>query len=363
MAYTRLGATVFDWPPFYERTMGARNLWLALYASPQSKKGIPGLFHGGVGALSEASRMGAGPAIESLRELVEAGLAEHDERCRVIRMTMLPDKLEKPSNGKVLKMFWNRWMDFPESPIKYRHIAIMHWLCEELLANVKKPELQKIWDETFGTVPVDKWECAVDKPLTVTATVSGNSKAQIGLFSATSPDNLTVADTVSLTHQEKEKERYKAQSTKEKDSSEGGIQHRGAKRKAPNNGLPPSMTVEDILDALQRTSGGRIAVEVYDDRIGERLWELVAQCEKQGVTIADVELAGEWLAEGGLHYRNDLDAKWLSWDGNLMSLVANAKKWLNGGRPQLSNSKKQGGQSSFDLQAQRLRELRAAEAQ
>ena len=345
MAYTRLGAIVFDWPPYYERSMEGRNLWLALYASPQSKKGIPGLFHGGVGALSEAARMGAGPAIEALRELCDAGVAEYDERSRVIRMTKLPDKLEKPANGKVLKMFWNRWKDFPDSHLKYRHIATVHWLCEELLENHKKPEHRRTWDETFGTVPVDKWN-AVDKRLTVADTVSTATPTQPSLFSATSPTIPTVTTTVGLTHQEREKEKSKAQGTKHKVSS----------------GLPPSLTIEDILGALQRTAAHRVAVEIYDERIGERLWDLAAQCDRQGVKVPDIELAGDWLTAGGLHYRDDLDAKWLSHDGNLIGMVANAKKWLAAGRPALGKKARQGGdQSNFDRQAERLRVLRAAE--
>jgi hypothetical protein len=339
MAYTRLGATVFDWPPFFERSMEARNLWLALYASPQSKKGIPGLFHGGVGALSEAARMGAGPAIEALRELVEAGVAEHDERRRVIRMTTLPDKLEKPANGKVLKMFWNRWKDFPDSHLKYNHIATVFWLCEELLANHKKPEHQKTWEETFGTIPVDKWN-AVDKCLTVTDTVSTATPSQPSLFSATSPKVLTVTDTVGLTHQE----RYKAQGTKHKVSS---------------SGLPPSMTVADILDAVQRTAAGRVAVEPLAPHVGERLWEVASQCDEQGISIQDIELAGEWLASGGLDYRDDLDAKWLSYD--LFSAVANGRKWDKAGRPVVGKGRKSQN-NAFDESAERLRILRAAEA-
>jgi hypothetical protein len=341
MAYTRLGATVFDWPPFFERSMEARNLWLALYASPQSKKGIPGLFHGGLGALSEAARMGAGPAIEALRELTEAGVAEYDERNRVIRMTQLPDKLEKPANGKVMRMFWNRWKDFPESYLKYRHIGTVFWLCEELLAKVDKPEHQKTWDETFGTVPVDKWS-AVDNSLTVSDTVSTATPSQPSLFSATSKEIPTVTTTVELTHQE----RYKAQSTKHKVSS---------------NGIPSSMTVEDILDAVQRTAAGRVAVDVFAPHVGERLWEVASQCDEQGISIGDIELAGEWLSAGGLSYRDDLDAKWLSYD--LFSAVANGRKWSKAGKPALG--KKRGGQggdqSNFDRQAERLRVLRAAE--
>ena len=345
MAYTRLGATVFDWPPFYERSMGARNLWLALYASPQSKKGIPGLFHGGIGALSEASRMGAGPALEALQELVEAGLVEHDERCRVIRMTMLPDKLEKPSNGKVLKMFFNRWKDFPDSNLKYRHIATIHWLCEEMMANPKRPEHQATWDETFGTIPVEKWN-AVDKSFTVADTVSTGTPSQPSLFSASYPKEPTVTATVGLTHQEREKEKSKAQRAKSKASS----------------GLPPEMTVADILEAMQRTSKGRVAIDPVAPHVGERLWEVASQCEEQGISIEDIELAGEWLAAGGLNYRDDLDAKWLSYD--LFSVVANGRKWSKSGRPAVGKKKgSQGGdQSSFDRQAERVRVLRAAEA-
>jgi hypothetical protein len=288
--------------------------------------------------------MGAGPAIEALRELCEAGLAEHDERCRVIRMTQLPDKLEKPANGKVLKMFWNRWKDFPDSHLKYRHIAMVFWLCEDLLENEKKPEHLRTWEDTFGTIPVDKWE-AVDKSFTVADTVSTGTPSQPSLFSATSPKVPTVTATVGLTHQEREKEKSKAQRAKHKVSS----------------GLPPSLTIEDILDALRRTAANRVAVEIYDERIGERLWDLAAQCDRQGVKIPDIELAGEWLASGGLHYRDDLDAKWLSYDGNLIGLVANSKKWHAAGRPALGKKGKQQN-NAFDESAERLRILRAAEA-
>jgi hypothetical protein len=296
--------------------------------------------------------MGAGPVIESLRELVECGLVEHDNRARIIRLTTLPDRGERPNNGRTLKMFWKRWCDYPESPLKYRHVELIRWLTEPFT-----DDHSKMWAETFGTVDNSLIESgAVDNDGMQNSSKSSpdSVNGQTDMFTRTSD---TVSDTVCDTVSDTNRKRLPVTVSGIPETGGGAG---GDDRKRSHNCLPPSFTVKDLLDALQRTAADRVAVEIYDERIGERLWDLVRQCDLQKIGIPEIELAGEWLAAGGLGYRDDLDAKWLSWDGNLLGLVAKASKWDSAGRPSLGGGKRRGG--SFDRQADRLQRLRVAEA-
>ena len=324
MAFTRLGAALWDWQPWIGLDCRERVLWLSLYTSREAKRIIPGLFHGGLSVIAEAARLGTSDAHAALVVLEERGLVEHDPDARVTRLTCLPDKGERPANGKVLRMLWNRWVDLPDSALKVRHIALLHWLTEPLTA-----DHQKVWDVTFGTISVPD-EPSVD---------SVRTNGQTSMF----PDSEdTVSDTVSDTVG-----RRFPDPVGETGSGKGGAGGRARGQ------LPPEQpfTLKQMLDCLRYHAGDRVSVDVWDERRGEMLWELVEQCGKQGITLDDVALVGKWLKEGdGLSYRNDLNVNWLAKPGNFIDCVGLARTWKQNGHAKPERStRKRGGLSAADL--------------
>jgi hypothetical protein len=179
-SYTRVGVALFDWPPFITMSLQARMLWLGMYASPEAKACVPGLFKGSIGTMAEAARIGASDAVSAVDELQEAGLVVVDKLSRLTRFTRLPDRGERPANGKVLKMFWDRWDQLPEAQVKYDWIELLQWL----RIGLKPGEHNAVWDQTFGAVTVPEPQHVVP------------SKQQTLGFV---PEALTLSDTVDLT--------------------------------------------------------------------------------------------------------------------------------------------------------------------
>jgi hypothetical protein len=324
VAYTRLGTSLWDWKPWVGLECRERVLWLALYASPEAKRLVPGLFHGGLSVIAEAARMGSQDAHTALANLETRGLVERDPDSRVTRLTSLPDKGERPANGKVLRMLWRRWCDLPDSPLKVRHIALLHWLTEPLTENH-----QQVWDVTFGTIVV---------PDTVSVDNLGTN-GQTSMF----PDSEdTVSDTVSHTV-----------GFRNPDPSSRNGSGKGGPGGRTRGQLPAEQpfTLKQMLDCLRFNAGDRVSLEVWDERRGEMLWELVEQCGRQGITLDDVALVGKWLKEGGgLDYRSDLNVNWLAKPGNFIDCVGLARTWReNGHNTGKRSTRKRGGLSAADL--------------
>ena len=114
--HTNVGCAIWDWPRWVTLSVGGRNLWWALYTSPEVKRMPPGLWHGGVAALAEAARVDTAEGSTALDELLERGLAAHDPLARVIRLTELPDRGERAPNGRVVRSWWTRPDGLSSSP-------------------------------------------------------------------------------------------------------------------------------------------------------------------------------------------------------------------------------------------------------
>ena len=134
----------------------------------------------------------------------------------------------------------------------------------------------------------------------------------------------------------------------------------GSKRSAGRPGRPPTaFNVAQLLDAIAAASGGRVTTDILDPRLGEALWRVVEICTEADVALGDVQLAGEYLAAGYLHYRNDLDARWVSGSGNLLSAVSKARAWDDLGRPTVNGSHSRAKGPTVDDLVARARELEA----
>lgn len=190
MAYTRITTALFDWAPYVNASPVARCLWLGLYASPEAKRMLPGLFHGGLAIMAEASRLSAQQTDDALRELEDRGAVVADRQRRLTLFCGLPDRGERPANGSVLKMFWRRWLDMPEGRLRRSWVDLLAWLCHPLTQ-----DHQTVWSLTFDSLPLETENAGGNSP-------HPDTKKQTSLFPHISDTVCgTVSDTVSDTPQ------------------------------------------------------------------------------------------------------------------------------------------------------------------
>ncbi len=150
-SYTRVGTGLWDWEPFTELDMPARNLCLAIYTSAESKRLPTGLWHGGIATLAEASRMSGDMCVNALDDMIKSGLMEYDQQRRVVRMTELPDDGERPTNGKMILGWWTKFKTVPACPIRDAHVATLRWLVDQ--GSVTKDH-EQAWALTFATIKI-----------------------------------------------------------------------------------------------------------------------------------------------------------------------------------------------------------------
>ena len=70
-AFTRLGASLWDWEPWTDLRAQTRILWLALYTSAEAKRHVPGLWQGGIPTMADAARMPPDDVIAALVKKAE----------------------------------------------------------------------------------------------------------------------------------------------------------------------------------------------------------------------------------------------------------------------------------------------------
>ena len=360
--YTRVSAYIWDWPPFRDSEASTRSVLLGLYTSSVAKRWLPGLMLVSVAELSDTLRIPRLDVQISLSNLVERHIVEHDQGRRVVRLTALPDKAERPANNKVLRMLWGRWCELPESPLKYNHIALLHDLSEPW----RTPTIQSTWTATFGGVKFSTITHPVDGrggSHTVSDTVNHSQPSLFAQESKRYAD--TVPDTVSIPSGIRNPE----YGISERDLPGGSNGHSGSWGQelstapspgprppgVPRTGLPPAtaFTVADLLGAVAGSSGGRVSCDIVDPRIGDQLWQLVAICTEAQITLADCSTAGAFLGAGYLHYRNDLDARWLAKPGEFLGVVAKSRQWHEAGRPKVNGERTRSGNAAAMLERQR----------
>lgn len=317
--FTSLRPDLFNWAPYYRLSAIARQCWLGIYASAEAKAWLPGLVRMSVPVLADAVRIGTMDAMSGMRELVDTAAAVVDDDYRIIRLTALPDKGERPHNGNALRGFWTTWQRLPPSPLKYDWLDTLWWLVNPLTK-----DHNKVWSATFGSV-----EAPEPKPQATPVPET----AQIGLFEQNF-DKGSDSNQVVIPWRMDGSSHAASTGIGSGTGSGTGSGIRESNGRA-NDRSPPTMNLYDVLETLATTSGGRVDAEVSDSRLGHRLWDTVYECDSQGVTLDDIALAGEFLAAGYLDYRNDLGCRWVASPGNLLDTVTAARKWDSAGRPAL----------------------------
>lgn len=311
-SYTKIGPSLFDWPLFCSLSYPARHLWLALYASREAKRQLPGLFNGGVATIADSAKMGSIEVFECLAELQEKKVVNHDSSTKLTLFTSLPDRGERPSNGRCLKGWWRRWGDLPESSLKYRWVTLLQWLTVPMTS-----DHEKVWVNTFGTVDPESFADTVSE-----------TPPNIG-----SPDirQLDLSIDTYDTHRERKREGERKRERKRSSGEAPGT---------PVGLREGSFTLADMLSVLE--TSGRVIVGTVDHRLGPDMWDTVTALQDQGMELVDVELGAAWLKAGGLHYRQDLGQRWIATPGSVVDVVNSARRWDAAGRPAI-RPKKTGG--------------------
>jgi hypothetical protein len=137
----------WDHEELAERSPWARLLFAFLVSGREANL-VPGLVNLGMAGLVESSRIPAEHASAAMRELIDHGFAQVDEKKRLIRVPNGPKK-NPPMNADMLSGWYRRWKALPESPLKAAHVASIR---ESLRASDEKKlaALVARFDETFG---------------------------------------------------------------------------------------------------------------------------------------------------------------------------------------------------------------------
>lgn len=193
MGYTKLGDGIWNWEPWrrlegHDDPIGcrARMLWLCIYTSPESKRMPPGLWHGSITTMADASGMSANDVFTSLDRLLEHRLVEHDQRLRVLRLTRLPDAHESPSNGNAIRGWYSKFKTVPECAVRNAHVTVIRWLLEEwcrTTGKVLSKDHAQAWSETFGRMEIPEATIRAGQRLIESDT---STPVQTSLFSPSS---------------------------------------------------------------------------------------------------------------------------------------------------------------------------------
>lgn len=195
-SYTTIGQELWLWQPFVSLSDNARMTWLGLYSSPHAKRFPIGLWRGSVQVLAEEIHKAATDVYDALAELGERGLIERDDRSRVVAMTILPDRHERPHNGNCLKKWWNLFRGIPACDVRDRWVRLLAWLCSPMTRSH-----EEVWSGTFGTVypqPVDNSLQSALHYLQDSSACGQPVDKQVCLVFSGTPE--TVTDTVPRTH-------------------------------------------------------------------------------------------------------------------------------------------------------------------
>lgn len=151
--FTAVGTGLWDWEPFLALDANGRCVWMALYTCADSKRIVPGLWHGGIYQLADVAHMRPDDVQRGIDDMLKAEepMVEYDQAKRIIRLTMFPDAHEKPTNGDHLKGWWNRFLTVPQCGVRDAHVRTLRWLVDQTACT---QSIEEAWAKTFGSVRV-----------------------------------------------------------------------------------------------------------------------------------------------------------------------------------------------------------------
>lgn len=335
---TTVNGHLAAWEPLRPCEEASKWFWLILYTS--SRRTIPALWVGSVLTFADVTKYSMHKTITAIDDLLTHELVEFDDKREVLRLTKLPDRSMRPHNGKHLRSVWTKFQGVVACDVRNAHVRTLSWLLDDPEHPIT-PDHGVVWEQTFGTVAVPPQRRRGAKRLLDEDT---STPSQPSLF-RTKPTEIVShplqTDTHTHTHRDQRSE-IRDLSSPISEESKGD-----ANEAVDNLALPivvsvPVMddlpwSIEQMLSTIAQHARGRFQASPFDGRLTEALVATVRACERSGVTLADLELAGGWLGSGGLAYRSDLGAAWLARPGNLLDAIAAARAWSGSGKPDLNN--------------------------
>jgi hypothetical protein len=226
--HTKIGCGLFAWTPYVrlrraDGTGNAAHLWQVLLMSAPAKLWIPGLWYGGLGTMADNARLTHQETYEALGVCIAQAMVEYDERTQVLRLTQLPDRCERAPNPSCLRGWWSRWQNVPDCSVRDRHLDLMVWLHLPFKASKRsaKEEMQRAWEETFGTaISASGSGFGSDQKLSTPSSDRASSAL---------PPQLDLYATPSLRHREGDGVPHGPEEVevKEKEEERGEVQERG----------------------------------------------------------------------------------------------------------------------------------------
>ena len=120
------------------------------YTSRDAKTSVPGLWPGTVYGMAE-SGLSPNEAHNALDRLVARGLAQYDSTNQLVRLTELPDYLDRAHTEQAIWGWWGRFKTLPNVPLRNAHVPLL-W--EMVSSGKTNQKMVDTWRQTFGTVVI-----------------------------------------------------------------------------------------------------------------------------------------------------------------------------------------------------------------
>ena len=273
--FTAVGTGLWTWEPFrrlerhHEDVVGrcTKLFWLALYTTPEAKMSVPGLFVGSVTTMAEAARMPVDATRTYLDRLLDDDMVEYDVENRVLRMTVLPDAGESPSNGRAIRGWWRRFQNVPACAVRDAHSSVLRWILDEWCRTSGKSlsnDHTAAWNETFGRLPIPApRRRAVRHVQTDLFALSGSRNPKINNLDTNNNGTSVPLDPDQDPEQDQDQDLLR---------SEGGSGGDGIT--APMPGKPPVLTLvphpafgaDDLAETLSKATGGKFSAALTRDQ-------------------------------------------------------------------------------------------------
>jgi len=354
-AFTRLGASIWDWKPWFSMDKDPRILWLALYTSAEAKRHVPGIFHGSYTTMAEAARLTVNDTMVAIDKMIdcETPMVEYDQEHRVLRLTMLPDAGEYPSNADIISSWWRKFLSVPECDVRDAHVPVLRWIIDRGAQLTKrggknrtgKPmrSHEECWAETFATVPVpaprrrgvgrlaESDTSTSFQPglfrasVTVTPCLPGPLEASSFPISDSGPDLEKSGTCHRVTHggERERREGERVFFSSPESGEQGTCQPRPVLTLVP----PPLGAMCTPADLVSALAEGAQALAPED--LWPALLATIGDLEAAGMVLADVAQAAAYAKAGAVLVRGDPRAKiatWAAMPGMLLDAIEQARK-------------------------------------
>ena len=346
--YTKLGANLWAWEPFrrlersHDDVTGrcTKLFWLALYTTPEAKRLVPGLFGGSISTMADAAGIHVDDARVYLDRLLEDDLVDIDVERRVLRLTMLPDCGESPTNGNTIRGWWRKFQSVPECPVRDAHVAVLRWIIDEWSRSNGKPishDHAAAWSETFGRVAIPSPRPRVRKHVQTTFFAAPSSLPKSSPSDSLSVDEPETAGSLhSGADLRKNKDietngrsfRKERDQDPDKDQDLGSPEEGGSGGGRPLLSVVPAVGIDDLITALSQATAGKFPLALAPDAraaLGRAITAAGAPLQGQGA----LAVLSEYIERGMDGFpKPELSAEERARGGGISPSVVSAPGWI-----------------------------------